>query len=65
MNERWGFMRDRWGNELRVGHLLLDNNTPACGATHHATPGMSVDVPTHLRCRRCERIAARDIKKEG
>lgn len=61
--EAWGYMLNKWHDQLRVGHLLKSDNSPACGARYYASAGAS-DVPESQRCRSCLRVLARAKARE-
>lgn len=57
--ERWARWTEFYGH-IRRFHLILDNDTVACGndpADRHER-SYAVSPPVDLRCRTCERIAA-------
>lgn len=57
----WGFMFNRWHDQMRTAHLLSVDNSPACGASYYASAGQSQDVSDSQKCRRCVAIE----KKRG
>lgn len=66
MNEqRWGYMVKRFCDQGRLMHLLKDDGSPACGAYFYASAGMSLEPNHGAHCRRCERIAAKEVHARG
>ena len=61
--EVWGYMLNKCHDQLKVGHLLKPDNSPACGARYYASAGAS-DVPENQRCRSCLRVLARARARE-
>ncbi len=59
---RWGFMMNRWHDQQRTAHLLRPDNSPACGAAHYASAGMSQDVQDCNKCDKCKRIEKRRLR---
>ena len=61
---RWGKLINRWHDEGRLFHGLLDNGAPACGVPYYTSSGLypGEEADHHLRCGRCERIATKAVK---
>lgn len=65
MSERWGPMKNRFGDQMATAHLLRADNSPSCGAVYHSSAGVFPGSELLPRCRNCEGHAKKRRLKEA
>lgn len=57
-DERWAPVNNRWGDAMRVAHLLRADNSPSCGCIYFSCSGPFQGSDKMPRCKVCVRMAA-------
>ena len=56
----WGWLMDKWHDQLSLMHLLKGDGSPACGCAYYTSSGPAPDAVEHYpKCGNCKRSEAR------